>query len=371
MDAIIYWIGFSLVKGIGAVRLQALLDYFGSLEVAWQAPADALRAAGLSQKIVETMTQVRHSVDLPRYLESIQKKGIHILTWEDERYPRRLKEIDQPPPVLYVRGTLGQDDDVAVAIVGTRRASVYGRQVAEELAAYLARNGVTVVSGLARGVDTYAHQAAVKNGGRTLAVLGCGVDIIYPPENRKLGEEVIAHGALVSDYAPGTPPEASNFPPRNRIISGLSRASVVVEAGETSGALITASFAANQGREVFAVPGNIYSPLCKGTNRLIQQGATPLLKMEDVLQMLGMEYAAEQVSARRVLPGDEFERKLLDALGSDPLHIDELMERTGLTIDKVSATLALMELKGMVRQVGGMNYVGVRETPAPYSQEGN
>ncbi len=366
MDALIYWIGFSLVKGIGAVRLQALLDYFGSLDAAWHAPADALRAAGLSQKIVEAMTQVRHTTDLPRYLEQIQKQGIQVLTWEHDAYPRRLKEIDQPPPVLYVRGTLSEDDSMSVAIVGTRRASPYGRQVAEELAAYLARNGVTVVSGLARGVDTYAHQAAIKNGGRTLAVLGCGVDIIYPPENQRLSEEVIAHGALISDYAPGTQPEASNFPPRNRIISGLTRASVIVEAGETSGALITASFAANQGREVFALPGNIYAPLCKGTNRLIQQGATPLLKMEDVLQVLGMQYAAEQVGARRALPCDEDERRLLDALGSEPLHIDELTARTGLTIDKVSATLALMELKGMVRQVGGMNYVGIRETPAAY-----
>ena len=370
MDALNYWIGFSLVKGIGAVRLRALLDYFGSLETAWNAPADALRAAGLSQKIVETLAQVRHGVDLPHFRENMQRKGITALTWDDENYPRRLKEIDQPPPVLYVRGTLGIEDEVAVAIVGTRRVSAYGRQVAEELAAYLANSGVSVVSGLARGVDTLAHQAAVKNGGRTLAVLGCGVDIIYPPENRKLGEDIIASGALISDYAPGTPPEGVNFPPRNRIISGLSRAIVVFEAGETIGALITASFAANQGREVFAVPGSIYAPGCIGTNRLIQQGATPLLKMEDVLQMLGMERAAEQSSARRALPVDELERKLLDALSSEPLHVDEIMLRTGLTIDKVSATLALMELKGMVRQVGGMNYVGIRETPAHYSPEG-
>lgn len=370
MDALTYWIGFSLVKGIGAVRLQGLLDHFGNLETAWNAPADALRAAGLSQKIVETLAQVRHGVDLERFLDNMQRKGITALTWEDENYPRRLKEIDQPPPVLYVRGTLGLEDEVAVAIVGTRRVSAYGRQVAEELAAYLARNGVTVVSGLARGVDTVAHTAAVQNGGRTLAVLGCGVDIIYPPENRRLGEEIISSGALISDYAPGSPPEGTNFPPRNRIISGLSRAVVVIEAGETSGALITASFAANQGREVFAVPGGIYSPGCKGTNRLIQQGATPLLKNEDVLQMLGMERAAEQSSARRVLPCDDLERKLLDTLSSDPLHVDEIMARTGLTIDKVSATLALMELKGMVRQVGGMSYVGIRETPARYSQEG-
>ena len=216
-----YWVGFNLVKGIGAVRLQALLDHFGDLSLAWQAPVDVLQAAGLSLKLAERITQVRMNANLDRCMEQIEAQGINILTWEDELYPVRLKEIDQPPPVLYVRGELTREDAWAIAIVGTRRVSAYGRQVTEELASFLAANGVTVVSGLARGVDAIAHLSTLKAGGRTIAVLGCGVDRIYPPEHAQLAGRMIASGAIVSDYAPGTPPDASNFPPRNRIISGF------------------------------------------------------------------------------------------------------------------------------------------------------
>ena len=361
-----YWVGFNLVKGIGAVRLQALRDHFGDLALAWQAPLDALQAAGLSPKLAERVAQIRASVDLEKYMARMAAQGIQILTWEDELYPTRLKEIDQPPPVLYVRGALTTEDSWAVAVVGTRRVSAYGRQVAEELAAYLANNGVTVVSGLARGVDAIAHQSALKAGGRTIAVLGCGVDRIYPPEHTQLAEKIIASGALLSDYAPGTPPDASNFPPRNRIISGLSMATVVVEAGETSGALITAQFAVDQGREVFAVPGNILAPQSKGTNRLIAQGAHPMLSAHDLLDVLNLRRVTEQREVRKILPGNEIEAKLLSVLTHEPLHMDEIRNQTGLPIERVSATLVMMELKGLVRQVGGMNYVAVREEQAEY-----
>lgn len=361
-----YWIGFNLVKGIGAVRLQALLNHFGDLALAWQAPADALQAAGLSLRLAERVIQIRAGVNLDKILAQIAAQGIGIITWEDELYPPRLKEIDQPPPVLYVRGNLTTDDTWAVAVVGTRRVSAYGRQVTEELAAFLAVNGVTVVSGLARGVDAIAHQSALKNGGRTIAVLGCGVDRIYPPEHKPLAEKVIANGALISDYAPGTPPDASNFPPRNRIISGLAMATVVVEAGETSGALITAQFAVDQGREVFAVPGNILAPQSKGTNRLIAQGAHPMLSARDLLDVLNLGRVTEQRSVRRALPGDEFETKLMNVLTHEPLHLDDIRNLTGLPIERVSATLVMMELKGLVRQVGGNNYVAVREEQSEY-----
>jgi DNA processing protein len=305
-------------------------------------------------------------VDLEKYMAQVAAQGISILTWEDDLYPVRLKEIDQPPPVLYVRGALTTEDSWAVAVVGTRRVSAYGRQVTEELASFLAANGVTVVSGLARGVDAIAHQSALKAGGRTIAVLGCGVDRIYPPEHTQLAEKMIASGALLSDYASGTPPEASNFPPRNRIISGLSMAVVVVEAGETSGALITAQFAVDQGREVFAVPGNILAPQSKGTNRLIQQGAHPLLSARDVLEALNLTRVSEQRLVRKVLPADNVEAQVLNVLTHEPLHVDEIRNQTGLPIERVSATLVMMELKGMVRQVGGMNYVAVREEQAEY-----
>ena len=361
-----YWVGFNLVKGIGAVRLQALRDHFGDLALAWQAPVDALQSAGLSQKLAERVAQVRAGVDLDRIIAQVKAQGIEILTWDDELYPLRLKEIDQPPPVLYVRGMLTTEDSWAVAVVGTRRVSAYGRQVTEDLALFLASNGVTVVSGLARGVDAIAHQAALKAGGRTIAVLGCGVDRIYPPEHTQLAEKIMANGALVSDYALGTPPDASNFPPRNRIISGLSMATVVVEAGETSGALITAQFAVDQGREVFAVPGNILALQSKGTNRLIAQGARPMLSVHDLLDVLNLTRVTEQRFVSKVLPADETEAKLMSVLTHEPLHMDEIRTQTGLPIERVSATLVMMELKGLVRQVGGLNYVAVREEQAGY-----
>ncbi|MBI4731455.1 MAG: DNA-protecting protein DprA [Chloroflexi bacterium] len=361
-----YWVGFNLVKGIGAVRLQALMKHFGDLELAWQSPVDALQAAGLSPKLAERVSQVRSSVDLEKYMTHVATQGISILTWDDDLYPPRLKEIDQPPPVLYVRGTLTKEDAWAVAVVGTRRVSAYGRQVTEDLASFLAANGVTVVSGLARGVDAIAHQSALKAGGRTLAVLGCGVDRVYPPEHQQLAEKMMSSGAIVSDYAPGTPPDASNFPPRNRIISGLSMATVVVEAGDTSGALITAQFAVDQGREVFAVPGNILAPQSKGTNRLIAQGARPMLSGRDLLDILNLTRVTEQRQVRKVLPADEVEASLLNVLTHEPLHVDEIRSQTGLPIERVSATLTMMELKGLVRQTGGMNFVAVHEEQAEY-----
>lgn len=299
--------------------------------------------------------------------DRIHAQGITVLTWEDEGYPHRLKEIGQSPPVLYVRGELLPEDEWAIAIVGTRRVTHYGRQVAEEVAAAMAHNGITVVSGLARGVDAVAHQGALNAGGRTIAVLGNGVDRIYPPEHRRLAERIIDCGALISDYAPGTPPEGINFPPRNRIISGLSLGVVVVEAGERSGALITSGFAAEQGREVFAVPGNITAPQSKGANRLIQQGAHPLLSPQDVLETLNLTQISEHRAARSVLPADATEALLLEMMSQEPIHVDEIHNKTEMPIEKVSSTLALMELKGMVRQVGGMHYVAVHEIQEDYN----
>ena len=361
-----YWIGFTLVKGIGAVRFQRLLERFGDAETAWKAAPAELAGAGLSLKMIERLVALREKADLSRLWDQIQSKGIQVLTWLDEAYPQRLKEIEQPPPVLYMRGDLLPEDTWAVAIVGTRRVTPYGRQVTEQIASFLAANGVTVVSGLARGVDAIAHNAALKAGGRTLAVLGSGVDRLYPPENRALAEQIFEHGAVLSDYAPGTPPESSNFPPRNRIISGLSMAVVVIEAGETSGALITAEFAAEQGREIFAVPGNILAPQSKGTNKLIQQGALPLLSASDIMQALNLTRVGQHKAARKALPADDVEAKLLTAIGEEPLHVDEIRNQTGLPVEKVSATLVMMELKGMVRQVGNMHYVVVREVQSDY-----
>lgn len=361
-----YWVGFNLVKGIGAARLRLLLEAFGDVKTAWHASPSALRNAGLSSKLVEALVRVRDDIDLSTVWQRLEKQGITVITWQDKHYPRRLREIDQPPPVLYTRGELLLEDEWAVAVVGTRRVTPYGRQIAEQVATTLAHSGVTVVSGLAHGVDAIAHQAAINAGGRTVAVLGCGVDRIYPPDHRRLAERLLEHGALLSDYAPGTPPEAVNFPPRNRIISGLSMAVVVIEAGERSGALITAQFAAEQGREVFAVPGNINAPQSSGTNRLIQQGAHPLLDVRDLLDNLDLDLVTEQQTARKVIPADTLEAKLLSLLSQQPLHVDEIRNQADMPIEKISAALTLMELKGLVRQVGGMQYVSVREEPGIY-----
>lgn len=361
-----YWIGFNLIKGIGAVRMQNLVAHFGDLESAWNANPNELAESGLGAKLVEKVVSARKDINLDQVWAKIEAQGIKIVTWADEEYPNRLREIDQPPPILYIRGEYLQDDLFAVAIVGTRKVTAYGRQVTEEIASFLAMNGITVISGLARGVDAIAHQTALKVGGRTIGILGSGVDKIYPPEHRGLAEQMMGRGALISDYAVGTPPDASNFPPRNRIISGLSLAVVVIEAAETSGALITAEFAAEQGREIFAVPGSILAPQSKGTNKLIQNGALPLLTPDDLMQALDLTRIGEHKSARKILPADEVEAKVLSVLSSEPLHVDEIRNQAGLPIEKISATLALMELKGMVRQVGGMNYVAMREEMGEY-----
>ena len=335
-DPRLYWIGFNLVRGIGAVRFRALLDYFGDAAIAWNAPIEALTNVGLSERVIQNLVQVRSQVSLEKIWHNIQAQGIQVLIWEDEQYPRHLLEIDQPPPVLYLRGALQSEDEWTVAVVGTRRMTVYGRQVAEDIATVLASSGVTVVSGLARGVDAVAHQAALNAGGRTIAVLGSGVDRIYPPENRRLAEQIMQRGAVLSDYAPGIPPDGVNFPPRNRIISGLSLAVIVIEAGSTSGALITATFAADQGREVFAVPGNITAPQSKGTNRLIQDGAHRVLDPRDVLEILNLTQVKEHHAARTVLPADATEAALFQVIGSQPLHIDEIRALTSLPIETVS-----------------------------------
>lgn len=366
MDSRIYWIGFNMVRGIGAVRMRQLLDFFGSIETAWNAPAEGLLTAGIPKKVVENFILMRSKIDLERVMQTIKEKEIKVFTIEDADYPRRLKEINQPPPVLYVKGSINVEDEWAVAVVGTRRVTPYGRQVANELAMFLANNGITVISGLARGVDAIAHQSALKAGGRTVAVLGSGVDVIYLPEHSRMAMDIIKQGALVSDYALGTKPDGVNFPPRNRIISGLSLATIVVEAGETSGALITAEFAVEQGKEVFAVPGSILTPQSDGTNKLIEQGARPLLKMSEILDVLNLEKIPEKQNSRKQFPLDPAESKLLSTLSQEPIHVDEVSRLAGIPISEVTATLTMLELKGMVAQVGGMTYVAVRDEKGKY-----
>lgn len=354
------------MKGIGPVRVEKLLAYFGSLHEAWHSQLHHLAAAGLNAGLCQHLAQVRKEVCLDKLVDDIGAAGIQVLTWEDPAYPERLRNITQSPFVIYLKGDLTEEDIWSVAVVGTRRFSPYGQQVTELMTRTLAEQGITIISGLARGIDGIAHKQALDAGGRTLAVLGSGLDQIYPPEHRGLAERISRQGGLISDYPPGTPPDGSNFPPRNRIISALSKAVLVIEAGQKSGALITANYAAEQGKDVFAVPGKITAPLSKGTNQLIKLGAHPLLESQDVLDFLNMKLVARQQVVRRSLPGDHKEAVLFNVVCDEPLHVDELCNLTKLPIEEVTATLAVMELKGMVRKTFGMKYIAVRERVADY-----
>lgn len=366
MSDLAYWVGFNRVTGIGPARLRALLDTFGDLEAAWHAQSAALQEAGLDRRSLSNLLAARARLDLDRELEQLERMGVRVLTWDTSDYPVNLRNVHDPPPVLYVLGELLPEDDWAVAVVGTRRASVYGKEAARRLAEDLARNGVTIVSGLAAGIDAAAHQSALDAGGRTLAVLGSGLDIIYPSQNQRLAAAIQHQGALVSEYPLGTRPERSNFPPRNRIISGLSLGTVVVEAGARSGALITADFALDQGRDVFAVPGSIFQHSCEGSNRLIQDGAKPALSANDVLEELNLAQISQQAEVRATVPTTPTEDALLVLLSAEPTHVDELGRAADLPASTVASTLALLELKGLARQVGGMSYVLAREGRLDY-----
>ncbi len=348
------------------MRFKSLLDTFGSAKNAWEASESQLRTSGLGPQIIKNLLSLRNKLNFEDMQAEMRKHSVGALTWQDEAYPARLRNIAQSPPVIYMRGELIERDDWAIAVVGTRKMTSYGRQVAEELGRFLANQGITVVSGLAKGIDAVAQQAAIRAGGRSIAVLAHGLHMIYPAENRNLAHSIETNVALISDYAMGIPPDSANFPPRNRIISALSRATVVVEAGKRSGALITAQFAVEQGRDVFAVPGGIYAPQSKGPNRLIRDGAHALLSFDQLLEALDLEFMHHQQTARASLPKDATQAKLYGILSPEPMHVNEIGNLAEMPIDQVSSALALMELKGMVRQVGGMNYVLVRELRAPY-----
>jgi len=354
-----YWLAFSYVKGIGSVRYKKLLAYFGSLSTAWQAGKNDLILSGLTPKVVDAILSTRNQLIVDDLEASLTKRGISCLIWNDPAYPKFLSEIPQAPPVLYLIGEIKAQDDLAFAIVGTRNVTGYGRQVTKDTAECLAASGVTIVSGLARGVDAIAHQAALDAGGRTIAVLGSGVDVIYPPEHRKLAEAISRNGAILSDYPPGTKPDGINFPPRNRIISGLSRGVLVVEAGERSGALITAKFCVEQGREVFAVPGSVLAAMSRGTNNLISQGATPMTNPKQLLDFLKVKSSLGRKPEPQTLNLDEAE--ILHALGNESLHIDDLAAKLSYSMERLSALLIMMELEGFVTKTASMHYSALTE----------
>ncbi|HSP56293.1 MAG TPA: DNA-processing protein DprA, partial [Dehalococcoidia bacterium] len=345
-----YWIALNRIPGIGRVRCQSLLSAFGSLGAAWTAGAADLRSAGVDSRAVRLIIAERAKIDPDDEMGQVEKQGVQALTWPDPLYPAALKETDDPPPVLYVRGDISAAHDFAVAVVGTRRPTPYGRQVAEEMSYQLAANRICVVSGLARGVDAIAHRAALQAGGKTVAVMACGLDMVYPPEHAKLAREIAENGAVLSEQPLGTQPRGDYFPRRNRILSGLSLGVPVVEGDVKSGAMITAKVALEQNREVFAVPGSIFSPQSRGTNELIQKSGAKLVTcLKDIMEELNLTAAPQQMELKEALPATDTEADLLRQITKDPVHIDEVCRVSGLPASTVSSLLAMMELKGLIR----------------------
>jgi DNA processing protein len=367
MDERAWWLALHLVPGVGRITFKRLVGYFGHPRAVMQATAGQLmRVSGIGPKIAQAITGFHTAEAVERELRASTSVGCQIVTQSDEGYPALLKTIEDPPPVLYVKGALGDPMAPRVAVVGSRRPSTYGKVVAEQLARGLAESGVTVVSGLARGIDSVAHVNTLESGGRTIAILGCGLSYMYPPENRRLSERISRQGAVVSEFSMTTKPDRLNFPLRNRTISGLSLGTVVVEAGERSGALITVQWALEQGREVFAVPGNVTAPTSRGTNRLIKMGAKLVEHVDDILEELPQYALAakrERAPAQEALcqaDSTPDERRLLELL--DPVearHIDWIIEHACLPTSMVSSLLLRLELAGKVTQLPGKRFLKV------------
>jgi len=352
------WVGFNIVSGIGPLRFRALQQRFPSLRAAWEAPPEELKQAGLDQRAIANLQRAKDKLNLEEELERVERAEARVITWEDKEYPPQLEHIYAPPPILYIRGEIRPQDEWAVAVVGTRRPTAYGRAATQRLVQALVRHGLTIVSGLARGIDTEAHLACLEAGGRTIAVLGSGIDVIYPSEHRHIAARIAENGAIITECPVGTAPAGKNFPVRNRIISGMSLGTLITEAPERSGALITAGYALEEGREVFAVPGSIFSPQSFETNRLIQRGAKLVATVEDILEELNLAAMAAPEEMREVVPASGgMEEALLRHLSGEPRHIDEVSRASGLAAAQVTGTLTLLELKGLVRQVGSMRYV--------------
>lgn len=358
MDEQKYWLGFSLIPEIGMRRTQRLLHRFGDLSTAWTANERDLHASGLERSALNNLLTRRAKLDLEGEWVRVERLGASIIAYTDEHYPPLLRQLLDAPLILYVRGALLPADERALSIVGTRKATRYGLDAAHRLAGQLVAHHVTIISGLAHGIDAAAHRGALEGGGRTLAVMGSGIDEIYPREHRELAQTIAQNGALISEFPPGTKPEKNNFPRRNRIISGMSLGVLVVEAPEGSGALITASTALEQGRDVFAVPGSIFSLASGGTNRLIQDGAALVMTAQDILDALNIahELTHTRTIAEAVAPVSEVERAVLQLVSAEPTHIDEFVRQSGLATSVVSSTLTLLELKGLIDAVGGMHY---------------
>jgi DNA processing protein len=348
-----YLVALCSYSYFGPQRIKLLLNYFGNPKKAWKASLSELKEIGLKEAKAAEFLKFKKDFENGDYFNRLKKFKIEYVTFNDKNYPENLKEINDFPPVLYYIGSLRRSDKNAVAIVGSRLGSSYGREVTENISAELSSLGIVIVSGLALGIDAVAHKACFEAGGRGIVVLASGLDTISPFTNRWIAIEIVKHGgAIVSEYPLGFMPLKTNFPARNRIVSGLSKAVIVVEGLKKSGTLLTASAAAEQGRTVFAVPGQITSPLSQAPNYLIQNGAKLVSSTQDILDELNLQLKVDADEMEKVLPGNENEVNLVAALTNEALHLDELARITGLTVSQISASLTVMELKGLVKNIG-------------------
>lgn len=350
-----YLLALSQAPGIGAKRFKVLLEHFKNAREVWSCPDQDLKQI-LEPTIYKNFSRFRSDIDPNRLLENVLKKDIRVVAISDPNYPKLLKQIYDSPPVLYVRGQLKPEDSKALAVVGTRKVTSYGQQVTRMLVSELASYQLTIVSGLARGVDALAHKFALENGARTVAVLGCGVDIIYPAQNIALAKEIVKNGALISEYPPGTEPMPGFFPARNRIISGMSLGVLITEADEKSGSLITAASALEQNREVFAVPGPIYSKLSQGPTALIKQGAKLVSSASDIIDELKSIQKIRSREAVNIRPESKEEETIMSLLENENKHIDQLSRESKITTEKLNGILVTMELSGKIKNLGSGNY---------------
>lgn len=353
-------VALNMIPQMGPVRLRRLLDTFGSAEKILLARTDQLSAVnGITRPLAENITRWQDHADPTAELKKAADLGAHVITAQDDEYPPVLREIHDPPIVLYVRGEITERDRHAVAVVGSRKASHYATESAKKISFQMAYAGLTVVSGLARGIDTAAHQGALAAKGRTLAVIGSGLGELYPPENAQLADRIASSGAVLSEFPIETKPDRQTFPIRNRIVTGCSFGVLVVEAGANSGALISANMAAEQGRTLYAVPGRIDSPAALGSNRLLQQGAKLVITVDDILDDLPMIFKEqpELPAAKPVAELTPDQQKILDALGSDETALDSVITTSGLTAAAVSSTLLGLEIRRLVKQLPGKRFV--------------
>ena len=356
-EDLMYWHCLAQIEQVGPSRCQKLLNYFNSIqEIFTSSHADLLKS-GLKPSIADIIYQKKQKIDLQNEWKKLQALNINIISRKSRKYPQLLSETYPPPFALYYQGNIDLLNKTCLAVVGTRKITGYGRRVAPKIVKPLVDNGITIVSGLALGVDALAHQVCLENDGQTIAVLGSGIDQIYPAKNRWLAGEIIKKGLVVSEYPPGSQPLKQHFPFRNRIISGLSLGTIVIEGAQDSGSLITAKYALDQNREIFAVPGNIFASTSEGTNELIKLGAKPVTSAKDIIESLNIKQIQKFQQAKEIIPDNSKEKIILQILANESLHVNEIIKLTNLDAQAINSTLSIMEIKGKVKNLGGNNYV--------------